>query len=47
MVEGEGRIVFNVAYVDGNGIKVLAAESYVVSQGKIVDQLNIEDRRET
>jgi hypothetical protein len=36
----------NVAYHDGNGIKVLAAESYVVSQGKIVDQLNIEARKE-
>jgi hypothetical protein len=46
VVAGEGRIVLNVAYVDGNGIKVLAAESYVVSQGKIVDQLNIEARRE-
>jgi hypothetical protein len=42
----DGRIVFNVAYVDANGIKVLAAESYVVSQGKIVDQLNIEARKE-
>ena len=46
VVEGEGRIVFNVAYVDSNGIKVLAAENYVVSQGKIVDQLNIEARKE-
>jgi len=46
VVEGDGRIVFNVAYIDGNGIKVLAAESYVVSQGKIVDQLNIEARKE-
>ena len=46
VVEGEGHIVFNVSYVDANGIKVLAAESYVVSQGKIVDQLNIEVRRE-
>ena len=31
VVEGEGRIVLNVAYHDANGIKVLAAESYVVS----------------
>jgi hypothetical protein len=46
VIEGEGRIVLNVAYHDGNGIKVLAAESYVVSQGKIVDQLNIEARKE-
>jgi len=46
VVAGDGRIVFNVAYVDANGIKVLAAESYVVSQGKIVDQLNIEARKE-
>jgi|SRR5215208_3521733 len=47
VVEGEGRIVFNVAYVDADGInKVLAAENYVVSQGKIVDQLNIEARKE-
>jgi hypothetical protein len=46
VIEGDGRIVLNVAYVDGNGIKVLAAESYVVSQGKIVDQLNIEARKE-
>jgi hypothetical protein len=46
VVEGEGRIVLNVAYHDANGIKVLAAESYVVSQGKIVDQLNIEARKE-
>ena len=46
VVEGDGHIVFNVAYVDANGIKVLAAESYVVSQGKIVDQLNIEAREE-
>jgi hypothetical protein len=46
VIEGDGRIVLNVAHVDGNGIKVLAAESYVVSQGKIVDQLNIEARKE-
>jgi hypothetical protein len=46
VVEGDGRIVLNVAYVDANGIKVLAAESYVVSRGKIVDQLNIEAQRE-
>jgi hypothetical protein len=46
VVEGDGRIVLNVAYVDANGIKVLAAESYVVSQGKIVEQLNIEARKE-
>ena len=46
VIEGDGRIVLNVAYHDGNGIKVLAAESYVVSQGKIVDQLNIEARKE-
>ena len=42
VVEGDGRIVLNVAYVDANGTRVLAAESYVVSRGKIVDQLNIE-----
>ncbi len=42
VVEGDGRIVFNVAYLDANGIKVLASETYVVSGGKIVDQLNIE-----
>ena len=46
VIEGDGRIVLNVAYHDANGIKVLAAESYVVSQGKIVDQLNIEARKE-
>jgi hypothetical protein len=46
VVEGDGRIVFNVAYIDANGIKVLAAESYVVVQGKIVDQLTIEARKE-
>ena len=47
VVAGDGRIVFNVAYVDADGInKVLAAENYVVSQGKIVDQLNIEARKE-
>jgi hypothetical protein len=44
--EGDGRIVLNVAYVDADGIKVLAAESYMVSHGKIVDQLNIEARKE-
>jgi hypothetical protein len=37
--------VLNVAYVDANGTQVLAAESYVMSRGKIVDQLNIEARR--
>jgi hypothetical protein len=43
VVEGDGRIVLNVAYVDANGTQVLlASESYVVSGGKIVDQLNIE-----
>ena len=46
VIEGDGRIVLNVAYHDANGIKLLAAESYVVSQGKIVDQLNIEARKE-
>jgi hypothetical protein len=46
VVEGDGRIVLNVAYVDANGTQVLAAESYVVSGGKIVDQLNIEARRD-
>jgi hypothetical protein len=46
VVEGDGRIVLNVAYEDANGIKVLAAESYVVSRGKIVEQLNIEARKE-
>ena len=46
VVEGDGRIVLNVAYEDANGIKVLAAESYVVCQGKIVEQLNIEARKE-
>src|SRR4028119_1474247 len=45
VVEGDGRIVLNVAYVDANGPQVLAAESYVVSRGKIVEQLNIEARR--
>ncbi len=44
VVEGDGRIVLNVAYVDANGTQVLAAENYVVSQGKIVEQLNIEAR---
>ena len=43
--EGDGRIALNVAYVDANGTKVLASENYVVSKGKIVDQLNIEVRR--
>jgi hypothetical protein len=46
VVEGDGRIVLNVAYEDANGIKVLAAESYVMSRGKIVEQLNIEARKE-
>jgi hypothetical protein len=46
LVEGDGRIVLNVAYEDANGIKGLAAESYVVSRGKIVEQLNIEARKE-
>jgi len=46
VIEGDGRIVLNVAYHDANGIKLLAAESYVVTQGKIVDQLNIEARKE-
>jgi hypothetical protein len=46
VVEGDGRIVLNVAYVDTNGIKVLAAESYVLSHGKIVEQLNIEAHKE-
>ena len=46
VVGGDGRVVLNVAYVDANGLKVLAAESYVVSHGKIVDQLNIEARKE-
>jgi hypothetical protein len=46
VVEGDGRIVLNVAYVDANGTQVLAAETYVVSGGKIVDQLNIEACRE-
>jgi len=45
-VQFAGRIVLNVAYHDANGIKLLAAESYVVSQGKIVDQLNIEAHKE-
>jgi hypothetical protein len=45
VVEGDGRIVLNVAYVDADGIKVLASETYVVSRGKIVDQLNIEARK--
>ena len=42
VVEGDGRIVLNVAYVDANGTQVLASENYVVSKGKIVEQLNIE-----
>ena len=45
VIEGDGRIVLNVAYVDANGTQVLASESYVVSGGKIVEQLNIEARR--
>ncbi len=46
MVGGDGRIVLNVAYVDADGTLVLlASETYVVSGGKIVDQLNIEARR--
>ena len=45
VVEGDGRIVLNVAYVDADGIKVLASETYVVSRGKIVDQLSIEARK--
>ena len=44
VVGGDGRIALNVAYVDADGIKVLASETYVVSGGKIVDQLNIEAR---
>ena len=47
VVEGDGRVVLSVAYVDAKGTRVLlASESYVVSGGKIVDQLNIEARRE-
>src|SRR5918997_888938 len=47
VVEGDGRIVLNVAYVDAGGARVLlASETYVVSGGKIVDQLNIEVRGE-
>ena len=45
VVGGDGRIALNVAYVDADGIKVLASETYVVSGGKIVDQLNIEAHR--
>jgi hypothetical protein len=44
--EGEGRIALNVAYLDADGINVLASENYVVSKGKIVEQLNIEVCRE-
>jgi hypothetical protein len=44
--EGEGRIALNVAYLDADGINVLASETYVVSGGKIVEQLNIEVCRE-
>ena len=40
-------MVLTVAYVDADGARVLlASETYVVSGGKIVDQLNIEARRE-
>ncbi len=46
VVEGEGRTALNVAYIDANGTNVLASENYVVSRDKIVDQLNIEVRRE-
>jgi hypothetical protein len=46
VIAGDGRIVLNVAYVDANGTQVLASENYVVSGGKIVDQLNIEVCRE-
>jgi hypothetical protein len=47
VVEGDGRVVLSVAYVDAGGTRVLlASETYVVSGGKIVDQLNIEARRE-
>jgi len=47
VVAGDGRIVLTVAYVDADGARVLlASETYVVSGGKIVDQLNIEARRE-
>src|SRR4028119_78698 len=47
--EGKERIAeyltkLSVAYVDANGPQVLAAENYVVSRGKIVEQLNIEAR---
>ena len=46
VVEGDGRVVLNVAYVDADGTPVLlASETYVVSRGKIVDQLNIEARK--
>jgi hypothetical protein len=39
--------VLSVAYVDADGVQVLlASESYVVSGGKIVDELNIEVCRE-
>ena len=47
VVEGDGRIVLNVAYFDAGGAReLLASETYVVSGGKIVDQLNIEVRGE-
>ena len=46
VVGGDGRVVLNVAYVDADGTPVLlASETYVVSRGKIVDQLNIEARK--
>ena len=46
VVGGDGRVALTVAHVDADGTKVLATENYVVSRGKIVDQLNIEVRRE-
>jgi len=47
VVAGDGRVVLSVAYFDAGGARVLlASEAYVVSGGKIVDQLNIEARGE-
>ena len=45
VVGGNGRVVLNVAYVAADGTPaLLTSETYVVSGGKIVDQLIIEAR---
>jgi len=42
VIEGEGRISFNVTRENGQGSKLLAAQSYEVHRGEIVYQTNVE-----